>query len=104
MHVSWSSTKQAAVAASRFYPPDQCNADTDSSCSNSSGSTTQRLLDLAHGKNREKVGDAGLRAEVSKIKPEHIDAWLNPDRKNLAAQYAILDDRERPCCEHRLAA
>ena len=26
-------------------------------------------------------------------KPEHIDAWLNPDRANLAALYAILDDR-----------
>ena len=38
------------------------------------------------------------------IKPEHIDAWLNSDRKNLAAQYAVLDDRERPYYEHRLAA
>ena len=41
---------------------------------------------------------------VIPIKPENIDAWLNPDRKNLAAQYAILDDRERPYYEHRLAA
>ena len=31
-------------------------------------------------------------------------AWLNPDRKNFAAQYAILDDRERPYYEHKLAA
>ncbi|MFL9860072.1 hypothetical protein PQR72_30795 [Paraburkholderia madseniana] len=38
------------------------------------------------------------------IKPEHIDAWLNPDPHNLAAQYAILDDRERPYYEHRMAA
>jgi putative SOS response-associated peptidase YedK len=38
------------------------------------------------------------------IKEEHIDAWLNPDFGNLAAQYAILDDRERPYFEHRLAA
>jgi putative SOS response-associated peptidase YedK len=38
------------------------------------------------------------------IKSENVDAWLNPDRKNLAAQYAILDDRERPYYEHRLAA
>ncbi len=35
---------------------------------------------------------------------EHIDAWLNPDPANLAAQYAILADRERPYYEHRLAA
>ena len=38
------------------------------------------------------------------IKPEHIDAWLNPDPANLAAQYAILDDRARPYYEHQLAA
>jgi hypothetical protein len=33
-----------------------------------------------------------------------VDAWLNPDPKDLAAQYAILDDRERPYYENRLAA
>jgi hypothetical protein len=38
------------------------------------------------------------------IKPENIDAWLNPDPKNLAAQQAILEDRERPYYEHRMAA
>ena len=38
------------------------------------------------------------------IKAENVTAWLNPDPKNLAAQYAILDDRERPYYEHRLAA
>ncbi len=37
------------------------------------------------------------------IKPENIDAWLNPDPRNLAAQYAILDDRVRPFYRHRLA-
>ncbi len=35
---------------------------------------------------------------------ENIDAWLNPDQRNLAAQYSILDDRERPYYEHRMAA
>ncbi|MDB6163964.1 MAG: hypothetical protein JWL98_1396, partial [Xanthomonadaceae bacterium] len=38
------------------------------------------------------------------IKPENVDAWLNPDRDNLKALYAILDDRQRPYYEHRLAA
>ena len=38
------------------------------------------------------------------IKPENIDAWLRPDPENRAAQYAILDDPERPFYEHRLAA
>jgi putative SOS response-associated peptidase YedK len=38
------------------------------------------------------------------IKPENIDAWLNPDPKNLSAQQAILEDRMRPYYEHRMAA
>ena len=38
------------------------------------------------------------------LRPENVEAWLNPDPKNLAAQLAILDDRERPYYEHRLAA
>ncbi len=38
------------------------------------------------------------------IKPEHVDAWLNPDPDNRAALYAILDDRARPYYEYRQAA
>jgi len=38
------------------------------------------------------------------IKPENLDSWLNPASNNLAAMYAILDDRDRPFYEHRLAA
>jgi len=38
------------------------------------------------------------------IKPEHVDAWLNPDPRDLQALYDILDDRPRPYYEHRLAA
>ncbi|MEP6633887.1 MAG: hypothetical protein ABJA62_06725 [Luteimonas sp.] len=38
------------------------------------------------------------------IKPECVDAWLNPDPNNVGALYAILDDRARPYYEHRLAA
>jgi putative SOS response-associated peptidase YedK len=41
---------------------------------------------------------------VIPIRPDDVDAWLNPDLKNLAALYAILDDRKRPYYEHRLAA
>lgn len=51
-----------------------------------------------------EVSAAGHDRCIIPIKPQHIDAWLNPDRKNLAAQYAILDDRERPYYEHQLAA
>lgn len=51
-----------------------------------------------------EVAAAGHDRCVIPIKPEHIDAWLNPDPKNLGALYAILDDRERPYYEQRLAA
>jgi putative SOS response-associated peptidase YedK len=51
-----------------------------------------------------EVAAAGHDRCIIPIKPEHVDPWLNPDSKNLAALYAILDDRERPYYEHRLAA
>ena len=38
------------------------------------------------------------------IKPENIDAWLNPTPGDTAALFEILDDRERPYYEHRMAA
>lgn len=38
------------------------------------------------------------------IKPEHLDAWLTPDARNLEAMDAILDDKATPYYEHRLAA
>jgi putative SOS response-associated peptidase YedK len=38
------------------------------------------------------------------IKEEHVEAWLNPNPDDLASLYAILDDKERPYYEHRLAA
>lgn len=51
-----------------------------------------------------EVAAAGHDRCVIPIKRENIDAWLNPDPMDLAASYAILDDRERPYYEHRLAA
>ncbi|MGF7000820.1 SOS response-associated peptidase family protein [Paraburkholderia sp. GAS32] len=51
-----------------------------------------------------EVAAAGHDRCIIPIKSEHIDAWLNPDPRNLAAQYAFLDDRERPYYEHRMAA
>jgi len=51
-----------------------------------------------------EVAAAGHDRCIIPIKPENIDAWLNPDASDLAAQYAILDDRDRPYYEHRLAA
>lgn len=51
-----------------------------------------------------EVAAAGLDRCIIPIKPEHMDAWLNPEPGNLAALYAILDDREQPYYEHRMAA
>jgi len=51
-----------------------------------------------------EVAAAGHDRCIIPIKPEHVDAWLSPDPGNLAASYAILDDRARPYYEHRLAA
>jgi putative SOS response-associated peptidase YedK len=51
-----------------------------------------------------EIAAAGHDRCIIPIKPENIDAWLNPDPENLVALYAILDDRERPYYEHRLAA
>lgn len=52
----------------------------------------------------EEVAAAGHDRCIIPVKPENIDAWLNPDPSNLAALNAILDDREHPYYEHRLAA
>ncbi|MFM0388420.1 SOS response-associated peptidase family protein [Paraburkholderia dipogonis] len=51
-----------------------------------------------------EVAAAGHDRCMVPIKPENVDAWLNPNPSDLAAQYAILDDRERPYYEHRMAA
>lgn len=50
------------------------------------------------------VGGGGHDRCIVPIRPEHVDAWLSPNPKNLVAKYTILDDRARPYCEHRLAA
>ncbi|OUM00047.1 SOS response-associated peptidase family protein [Variovorax sp. JS1663] len=51
-----------------------------------------------------EVAAAGHDRCIVPIKPENVDAWLRPDRKDLATQYAILEDRAKPYYEHRLAA
>jgi putative SOS response-associated peptidase YedK len=51
-----------------------------------------------------EIAAAGHDRCIIPIRPEHLEAWLNPDRSNPAAQQAILDDRARPYYEHRLAA
>lgn len=51
-----------------------------------------------------EVAAAGHDRCIIPIRPENVDAWLSPDPKNLGALYPILDDRETPYYEHRLAA
>jgi putative SOS response-associated peptidase YedK len=52
----------------------------------------------------QEIAAAGHDRCIIPIKPENIDAWLNPNPSELADFYAILDDRERPYYEHRMAA
>ncbi len=51
-----------------------------------------------------EVAAAGHDRCIIPIKPEHVDAWLNPEASTLQRLQAILDDRARPYYEHRLAA
>lgn len=51
-----------------------------------------------------EVSAAGHDRCIVPIRFDNLDAWLRPDATNLAASQMILDDRERPYYEHRLAA
>lgn len=51
-----------------------------------------------------EISAAGHDRLIVQIKPENIDAWLNPDKNDLPSIYNTLDDRPRPYYEHRMAA
>ncbi|GAB2875707.1 hypothetical protein GCM10027093_08910 [Paraburkholderia jirisanensis] len=51
-----------------------------------------------------EVAEAGHDRCIIPIKERYLDAWLNPDPDDLAALYAILEDRDRPYYQHQLAA
>jgi putative SOS response-associated peptidase YedK len=51
-----------------------------------------------------EIAAAGHDRCIIPIKPENVAAWLKPEPANLAALHAILDDRDRPYYEHRMAA
>lgn len=51
-----------------------------------------------------EVAAAGHDRCIIPIREANLGSWLQPDPSNLAQQYAILDDRERPYYEHRMAA
>lgn len=48
-----------------------------------------------------EVAAAGHDRTVINIKPEHVDAWLNP-QGDINAMQAIFDDKQHPYYEHRL--
>lgn len=50
-----------------------------------------------------EVAAAGHDRTIINLKPEHVDAWLNPTG-NTAAMQAIFDDKRHPYYEHRKAA
>jgi putative SOS response-associated peptidase YedK len=51
-----------------------------------------------------EVSAAGHDRCIVPIKADNLDEWLSPSRETLKRSYEILDDRERPYYEHRLAA
>jgi putative SOS response-associated peptidase YedK len=51
-----------------------------------------------------EIAAAGHNGCIVPVKPQNIEAWLNPSASNLEAMYAILDDKDRPYYEHRLVA
>ncbi|MFN4160752.1 MAG: SOS response-associated peptidase family protein [Stenotrophomonas sp.] len=50
------------------------------------------------------VAAAGHDRCIVPIRPEYLDAWLNPDPQDLAALYRILDDRDPVDLAHTEAA
>ncbi|CAG2140463.1 SOS response-associated peptidase family protein [Cupriavidus numazuensis] len=51
-----------------------------------------------------EVAAAGHDRCIIPLRPEHVDAWLNPEAADLAAMQAILDDREPLYFDCKLAA
>lgn len=51
-----------------------------------------------------EVAAAGHDRTIVNLKPEYVDAWLNPQGRSLDEFYAMFDDRRRPFYEHREAA
>lgn len=50
-----------------------------------------------------EVAAAGHDRCIVPIKANKVNSWLSPNSKDLATQYTILDDRDRPYYKHRLA-
>ena len=51
-----------------------------------------------------EIAAAGHDRCVIPIDPSNMEAWLTPEGRSKEALYAILDERDRPYYEHRVAA
>lgn len=51
-----------------------------------------------------EVAAAGHDRTIVNLKPEHLDAWLNPEGMSRKELHELLEDRQHPYYEHRLAA
>lgn len=51
-----------------------------------------------------EVAAAGHDRTIINIRPEHVDAWRNPDPEDREALFAIFDDKRHPYYEHSKAA
>lgn len=51
-----------------------------------------------------EVAAAGHDRTVVNLRPENVASWLHPDPRNLAAMYALMDDKQHPHYEFREAA
>jgi len=51
-----------------------------------------------------EVAAAGHDRMIINLKPEHLDAWLQPEGKSLDQLQAILSDRQTPYYEHEVMA
>lgn len=63
----------------------------------------RRLVGEARFYNTSPMDLPRLLGDQDHIRPEHVDAWLNPSG-DLAAMQAIFDDKRHPYYEHREAA
>ena len=51
-----------------------------------------------------EVMEAGHDRTIINLKRENVEQWLQPQKYGLEAMDAVMDDKQHPYYEHRLAA
>ena len=98
MWVEWEDGSDLSKSHKKPGAKSPLTRDTDT---NELGQVT--LEDIEDDDPEPEVAAAGHDRTIINIKPEHLDAWLNPT-SDLEAIYRIFDDKRHPFYEHRLAA